>query len=341
MKYTNWQALDKVVAGCTQSTLAPLFCLLIKDEFERKEALHFLLLRLKAILGKNFPKVQHVTPEELAEHKASFSLFSTHCILHIQNTQDLDTTELQLIEEQLAHLNNNNILILTGKDLPSALCKKIEANRASLILEIADVKPWEKQAKVEEWIRSYASKEKKTLQKEALQLLAKEFQDERFTLKEELDKLFTYTADKSEQITLNDVRAIVSLSNKAIIWQLSEAVLAKDKKLAITILQSLQEGDGGGGGEFHPLQILRYLRNQVHNVLEMSSLIDDQVHPDTIMKRFPTMKGKSFEKNLEFAKRYGTNDLIRALIAIDTLEVDLKNSAKDENLALEMLIVSL
>ena len=341
MKYTNWQAFDKVVAGCTKSTLSPLFCLLIKDEFEQKEALHFLLQRLKAILGETCPQLKRVTPEELAEHKASFSLFSSHSLLHIQHTQDLNAAELQLLEEQLTHLNNTCILILTGKDLPTALCKKIEAMTAGVIVEIGDVKPWEKQSKVEEWIKSYAVRWKRTVQKEALQLLAKEFQDDRFALKEELDKLFTYTADKSDApITVNDVRAIVCLSNKAIIWQLSDALLTKDKRLALAIVHSLQEGDGGGG-EFHPLQILRYLRNQVHSVLEISSLVDDQVAPDVIMKRFPTMKGKSFEKNIEFARRYGTNDLIRALIAIDTLEVDLKNSAKDEHLALEMLIVSL
>ena len=334
MKFSNWQAFDKHVVSLQRNGLPPVICLLSKDEFELKEAFSSLLVRLSKILGvekKNLP-LKQVTGSNLRDEFGSMSLFSPFSLLYLPSSEELKADDLDPVEEYLCTAQAGSLLLITGTSLTSALCKKIEAG--GLLCEVADAKPWEKQGKVQDWVMASIAKEGKTIQREAAFLLAKEFTDDRFTLKEELHKLVTYTQEKKE-ITLADVQAICTLSNKSVLWQLSEVILQRNKPQAIQILHGLPDGD------LHPLQILRYLRNQVRNALEISALHDEKVPPDEIMKRFPTMKGKTFDKNYELATGYGTRGLTKALLAIDKLEVDLKNSAQDEQLALEMLILSL
>lgn len=318
MKYSAWQPFDNAL----KQGAFTLVLLLIKDEFELKEA-------LKSV-KKRFTDVRTVVAEELEQELSSFSLFSKASTQVIERIDELKAGELELIEAAIGAPNRHSPLIMTATTLAPALTKKIEA--LGLVLEIGEVKPWEKQARVQDWICRYVAKDGRTIQREAAFILAREYVGDRFLLKEELDKLLTYAIDKKE-ITLTDVQAIVSLQEKSVLWNLSDAVLQKNGELALTILKGLE------GSDTHTFQILRYLRNQLHNAVEMASLHQDGVSRIEIMKRFPQMREKAFEKQFEAACKFGKEALLSAMIQVDTLEVELKNMQKDEELSLEMLLV--
>lgn len=318
MKYNAWQPFDNELKQGSPS----LVLLLIKDEFELKEA-------LKSV-KKRFKDVRLIEAEELEQELSSFSLFSKASSQVIERIDELKAGDLEILEAAISAPNRQSALIMTATTLPAALTKKIET--LGLVLEIGEVKPWEKQARVQDWICRYVAKDGRTIHREAAFILAREYVGDRFLLKEELDKLLTYAIDKKE-ITLPDVQAIVTMQEKSVLWNLSDAVLQKNGELALTILKGLE------GSDTHTFQVLRYLRNQLHNAVEMASLHQDGVHHEDIMKRFPQMRGKAFEKQFEAACKFGKEACLDAMIQVDTLEVELKNVQKDAELSLEMLLI--
>ncbi|MDB6081704.1 MAG: hypothetical protein JWO53_976 [Chlamydiia bacterium] len=321
MKYTNWQAFDAVL----KQNMPHLILLLIKDEFELDEA-------FKSIKKRFFKEVKEIAVDQIAQELASISLFRDASTKSIQHLEQLKAGELEPLDRYINSGVKQDVLFLTATTLPAALIKKIEAN--GIIFEVPEVKPWEKQARVQDWIVRYCAKEGKTIHREAAFILAREFVADRQLLKEEMDKLLTY-AINTKEIVLKDVQEIVTLQQKTVLWQMSDALLQRNVELSLTILKGLE------GSDIHALQILRYLRNQLHNALEVALLSKEGVSQEEMMKRFPLVKGKNFEKLLDSSQRFGAAALAKAQLLVDTLEVDLKNTQQDEQLSLEMLLCSI
>lgn len=322
MKVTSWQALEREI---NPQLLPPLILIQSKDAFELRETALLLLEKLK----KPYKRVSIEDMDHLVEEMCSFSLFSAPLeelilIEHIEAVKSL--------HDEFFQKRQGRCIIVTSTGTPAQLIKKIDA--FGLILDIPEVKPWEKQGKLQDWIMALTVKQGKRIQRDAVELLAKEYLTDRFSLEKELQKLYLYTAEKND-ITLKDVLEISCVSDKANLWNLSEMILQRNVKEALKILDGLDFND------LHPLQVVRALRNQIREALELSTLNDARTAIDDIRERFPQIKGKFLDKKLNAATYYGTMPLRKAVVALDKLEVDLKNASLDEELALEKLVINL
>jgi DNA polymerase III subunit delta len=321
MKLTSWQAFEREI---NPQLLPSILLIQSKDAFELKETLHLLLDRLK----KPFKRVGIEDIEALLQEMSSLSLFAPQDeLIVIENIERLKT-----LNDEFYQKRPGRCLILTSLGVLPATLKKIDA--VGLVLDIPEVKAWEKQSKLQDWILLFCSKQGKRIQRDAAALLAKEYVTDRFTLEQELEKLFAYVIDKND-ITLKDVQDISCISDKSNLWQLHETILQKNATEALKILHGLDLND------LHPLQIIRNLRNQFQQAVELSVLHDARVNFEEIGARFPQLKGKFLEKKLSAATNYGTFFLKKALVQCDKVEVDLKNSTQDEELALEKLVITL
>lgn len=328
MKFTNLHDLEKYISS---NPLPQVILLQSKDSFELKENLKYLLERIK----KNFPqgtfslkKITQETKEGIRGELFASSLFGgSDEVMLIENIDRLKG----ILDDDIFQ-SSAKLVILTAAAAGAPFCKKIDSH--GVILDIPEIKAWEKQGKVQDWVMAYCAKEKRAIQREAAFLLAKEFTDDRFSIENELQKLFIYTEGKRE-IQEPDVRALLEIHDKGNLWLLHEAILQKKAADAMGLLHGLEDPD------LHPLQIVRSLRSQFHQSLKLQTLSSTGANIDEIAYAFPQLKGKFLEKKLSLARGYGTLQLKKALVACDQVEVELKNSPHSEGLVLEKFIISL
>lgn len=186
---------------------------------------------------------------------------------------------------------------------------------------IPEVKPWDKQGKIQEWISGYLKAQGIKVSSQVATYIASTGTTDRFFLREELEKLITYVGDKKE-ITQNDVKAISAFEHEETVWQLSDAFLLRDRQKAASILQHLLQQQAS------PFLLVRQLRNVCHQALMMLSLSESGVH--NVQEHFPQLRGSIFDKNFKLAKEAGTAFLTKSLLLLDKTERALKDSPFDE-----------
>jgi DNA polymerase III delta subunit len=332
VKITSLQLLEKQLQTVKKKTAPCVIALVSKDQFELKTGIKLVEEMLLTAFSDPALKVKPIGVDDLQEECDSFSLFSAFSIFRLAKTEDFTADEAFVVEKSLESDSGNRVLLLTGSQLSSKLAKKIEA--CGILCEISEPKPWEKKTKAQEWLLTRLAKEGKTIQPQAVRLLSEEYQDNRFLLEQELAKVLTLTVGEKE-IKEEHVRAICTFSQKANLWHLGDVVLERNKAEAVKMVHALLEDD------VHALQIVRYLRNQIRQALEMAAFIADRRDDEEMRAHFAKLPPKALDKLHEQAKRIGCDALRLMLIQADTLEVELKNSNHDEELLLELFLLSL
>lgn len=187
---------------------------------------------------------------------------------------------------------------------------------------LPEIKPWDKQAKIAEWIAGYVKAQNSKIHPQAVAFIAATGTTDRFFLREELNKLITYVGDKNE-ITLTDVQAISAFEHEETVWQLVDAFLQRDRQKAVKLLQHLLQQ------QVSSFLLVRQLRNSCHQALMMVSLSDSGEH--NVQQHFPQLRGGIFDKNYKLAKEAGRPFLTKSLLLLDKTERALKDSPFDES----------
>lgn len=254
-----------------------------------------------------------VKPQALEEALFSPSFFSETFVV-IEKAHDLSAKAQELViafaKKPMAKVTL--LLHATGKtDLGKHLPH----------VAIPEVKPWEKQGKIAEWITAYLKACGIKAGAQIATFIASTGATDRFFLREELDKLISYVGDTRE-ITLNDIKAISAFEHEETVWQLSDAFLGRNRPKAVSILQHLLQQ------QVSPFLLVRQLRNVCHQALMMVSLHESGNL--NIQEHFPQLRGSMFEKNFKLAKEAGSAFLTKSLVLLDKTERALKDSPFDE-----------
>jgi len=282
----------------------PIVLFTSKDEFDLTQAI--------AAIGKTGFSLEKITEAQIAEELVD-SLF-THGdrLFWIDGCDGIGKSHIKNLEDYVAN-RSSCAVVITGSASPE-LCSF--AHKVGLVVKAQSVKPWELLPKVEKWIVSYLATYFEThaiaCDPRAASYLSREFAGNRSLIKQELDKLALYCLDR--KVTLQDVLQLVVATSKKPLYELHDAFLRKDRRQMVMLLASLRD-DG-----VHPLQITRYLRNQIHQ-----DLLREGQHP----------------KRQQLVEQVGEKFLLTSLIAIDAVEVQLKNQTQDESLTLERALIGL
>lgn len=218
-------------------------------------------------------------------------------------------------------------LILTASHLSaqSRLYKLI--SKKGKVTRTQNEKAWEKEKRLADWLVEQAALEKVLLSPQSATYLVKGVHES--TLQTELEKLICFVGDRKE-ITLEDIRLLSTPAHHETLWQLGDALFARDIALSLktgTIL--LRDGMA-----IFPL--LAHLRSQFKTAIQ----ILEAAAEGQLSQKFPYLKGRLAEKKLSLLKGYGANDLKQGVLLIYEAELKAKNGF-DTSLALEMLLVRL
>jgi DNA polymerase-3 subunit delta len=339
MKYSNLRAFEKHLAEAGPVHFSPVYFIIGKDEYERKEAEKILVT---ALLGektsrehalKIFNAERHSIEEVFAE-LGSRSFFSDKSIIIVHNAENFDKEANAFFEKYFDSPAPATFLVISAEAINrgTKFYKKGEA--AGIILDFLEEKPWEKEnslaAKLVDWARHSGKK----MNVDAARYLIQFTGTDQSLLQNEMEKLFCYTAEKNS-ISTPDISAICTGINTETAWQLGDAIFKRDGASAIRIATALVEE----GTQF--FSFVRQLRSQFQSKLQICSILSQGGGPAEIQEKFPYMKGQILQQNIQMAKSYGMEALKKGIQAIDETELLAKNSSLDIELLTQRLIIKL
>ncbi len=339
MKYSNLEAFKKHLESAAPDHFSSLYLLLSKETFPRKEAMEKLAElslheeRSPELSVRIFDGEKHSIEQILPELNA-LSFFSKKRIIFINNCDSLDKAATTQLETYFASPNKTICLVLAATTLNRATSFYKKAEKIGVLLDITELKPWEQEKIVVEWLHQEVRKYKKQFTPAAGQIFIKQLGTDQTLLQNEIQKLVCYVGERST-IDERDIAAICTSVNLENAWQLGEAIFKRDAASALRISKALlNEGTA-------LIALLRQIRSQFQTEYQICSILAHGGTAADVTAQFPYMKGAILERHLSAAQNYGMERFKKGILAIDTTELKAKNSATEDDLLADILIATI
>jgi len=156
----------------------------------------------------------------------------------------------------------------------------------------------------------------------------------------ELEKLLLYAMDRG-QITLGDVETMVLAAKQRSLYELTDAISARDRVRALTLLQGLlNSSDAGEDSAIGHLYMLARTFRQMLVILE-KNVRDSRAIWQALWQGF-RMPPFAADDLIRQARRYKSRrELTRALRLVARADLELRSSPPDKRLVLERLVYEL
>ncbi len=156
----------------------------------------------------------------------------------------------------------------------------------------------------------------------------------------EFEKLALYVGEK-KRITLGDVETMVLAAKQRSLYELTDAISAKDKARALALLHGLlNASDGGEDSAIGHLYMLARTFRQMLVILE-KNVRDSRAIWQALWQGF-RMPPFAADDLIRQARRYKSRrDLTRALRLIARADMELRSQPPDKRLVLERLVIEL
>ncbi|HEX6494973.1 MAG TPA: DNA polymerase III subunit delta [Acidobacteriaceae bacterium] len=190
------------------------------------------------------------------------------------------------------------------------------------------------------WVVIEAEKRGSTLEADAARELADALGSDLMLMASELEKLLLYTGER-RRITLGDVETMVLGAKQRSLYELTDAISAKDRPRALALLQGLlNASDGGEESAIGHLYMLARTFRQMLVILE-KNVRDSRAIWQALWQGF-RMPPFAADDLIRQARRYKSRrELTRALRLISRADLELRSSPPDKRLVLERLVLSL
>lgn len=330
MKLDNLRAFDKQLQAAAGLQLSQLYTIISKDPFDIKRALES-LQRVLPLPLKSYPaeRVEHAIADI-----NTYTFFAEKRIIHIFEIESLEKSSQAALVRLFQTLPKEVCLVLSGASLHRGSQLYKHGEESGLIVDIPELKAWEKEKVVEEWVIDHLQGQGKKITPQTAKFLIKQVGPEQSTLFQEMEKLICYTLGRPA-IESSDVAAITSSASQETIWQLGEALFARQAQTAFRIAGALLD-------EGNPiLSLLRQIRSQFQTEFQVCCIIEAGGTKEDVAKQFPYMKGFILDRHVTQATQYGRHRFKRALIKIDEAEMAVKSSSLPPELLTDLLIAGL
>lgn len=180
------------------------------------------------------------------------------------------------------------------------------------------------------WLADRMKSDGKTIRENAAQALLDRTGTEMLRIENERQKLLAFCEDR-EEITRKDVETICSAYLAGMIYEMTDAIAAKDRKRALEqYLKMLQLMEP-------PAKILYYITKQFRQLLLVSELIARGADAETVSREAGIRKFL-YRKYADWCARFRIRDLQHCLDLCLAAERDFKSGRMDKQIAIETLI---
>ena len=190
------------------------------------------------------------------------------------------------------------------------------------------------------WLVAEAEKRGSALEVDAARELADALGADLMLMASELEKLVLFVGER-RSITLGDVETMVLGAKQRSLYELTDAISAKDRPRALALLQGLlNASDGGEESAIGHLYMLARTFRQMLVILE-KNVRDSRAIWQALWQGF-RMPPFAAEDLIRQARRYKSRrELTRALRLIARADLELRSSPPDKRLVLERLVLAL
>lgn len=327
MKYTRLIGFEKHLQNAAPLNFSQLYLVISKHPGERKFAVDKLTSHLVQALGGTLKVFQSDTKaQEIFNELETLSFLQSKKIILVHDAELLEKVVLEKLENYFMRPSPGFFLVLCFSEIKSKSSFYKSAEKHGIILELLEEKPWEKEKTLQELLLQEAQFQGKKMSPELAQALVRGCPPDINLLLSELTKLICYIGERQE-ITRQDLLAIVTLSSQESGWQLSEAIHKRNVPLALKIVRGMLAQD------VHFFALIRLVRQQFQTTFQVSS--------QASLNDFPQMKETTFERHFQFAQNYGIARLPDALKTIDAVELMAKNGMDQYDFLADLLIFKL
>jgi len=182
------------------------------------------------------------------------------------------------------------------------------------------------------WIRQEVKRSGKTINDDAVLMLADMAGSDMMSLRNDIEKLTLYCRDK-KTISLNDVTVVSNNVRSVSVFEVINAIFDRRLKDAILALKrAIDEGEA-------PVKIFFFITREFRTMLKASLLMDEGESPDkaAIRAGVPPFKVGEFSQRLKKFKRNEISSMFERLTDTESL---LKGSAIKPAIVLEKLLLS-
>ena len=190
------------------------------------------------------------------------------------------------------------------------------------------------------WLLATAESREMKFDPDAARELADALGADMMLIASELEKLMLYAFD-SKRITLGDVETMVLAAKQRSLYELTDAISARDKPRALALLHGLlNASDGGEDSAIGHLYMLARTFRQMIVILE-KNVRDSRAIWQALWQGF-RMPPFAAEDLIRQARRYSSRrELTQKLRLIANADLELRSSPPDKRLVLERLVMQL
>jgi DNA polymerase-3 subunit delta len=190
------------------------------------------------------------------------------------------------------------------------------------------------------WVVATAQEQGARVEADAARELVDALGADMMLISSELEKLLLYTLGKG-RITLGDVETMVLAAKQRSLYELTDAISARDRVRALALLQGLlNSSDAGEDAAIGHLYMLARTFRQMLVILE-KNVRDSRAIWQALWQGF-RIPPFAADDLIRQARRYKSRrDLTRALKLIARADLELRSSPPDKRLVLERLVYEL
>ncbi len=189
------------------------------------------------------------------------------------------------------------------------------------------------------WVIDQAQREGVKVEQDAARELVDSLGADMMLISRELEKLILYVGEK-KQITLGDVETMVLAAKQRSLYELTDAISAKDKTRALSVLDALLSTADGDDAAIGHLYMLSRTFRQMLVILE-KNVRDSRAIWQALWQGF-RLPPFAAEDVIRQARRYKSRrELTRALRLIARADFSLRTNPPSKRLVLENLVMQL
>lgn len=267
-----------------------------------------------------------INPKELIDLSETLPFFKEKRMILVENSGFFKNS-CDDLAEYMSQVPESTCFVFVEEEVDKRSKLFKAASRAGSAVEFETPK----EDMLVRWILGRIQREGKKITQSVMQLFLSKTGSDMENIDKELEKLICYTLDKTE-ITAADVEAICTGQTENKIFEMIDAISAKNQKKALDLyydLLALKEA---------PMRILFLIARQFQNLLLIKSM-SAKGYPAVSIAKTAGMPSFAVQKNLRQAGAFKINQLKEAIEDCGQAEEDVKTGRMADQLAVELLIV--
>lgn len=354
----SFSIAERFAADVAAKKLRPAYVMIGDEAFFRRQCRDAILKHLVPPELRDFGLQEFDLAEtelaEILDHARTPSLMAPFQVFFVRNVKLLygrgkNDEKYEAVEEYVKNPNPDALIIFVADhiSIPADVRRmdwqdreRFERIRDTLgefcgIIELARVD----EGDAVRWVSEAAAQQDVKIESDAARELVDALGADMMMISGELEKLMLYAGEK-KRITLGDVETMVLAAKQRSLYELTDAISAKDRPRALATLDAiLSSGDGEEAAIGHLYMLAKTFRQML--VILEKNVRDSRAIWQALWQGF-RVPPFAAEDVIKQARRYKSRrELTRALRLIARADLQLRSSPPSKRLVLENLVLAL